>query len=104
MQKKILSGSEFVGSYMYYMGVPTFLACPHQPDPTQTDIALVGVPYSGGNPVERGQYLGPRTVRNTSMGYRRVNRTTKVNPFELCRIMDIGDVPLPNVLDPNKAV
>lgn len=29
-----------------------------------TDIGLIGFPYSGGNAVERMQYLAPRTIRD----------------------------------------
>jgi len=62
------------------------------------------VPYSGGNWVERTQYLAPRAVRDFSMGFRRSHRTFKINPFDLCRIRDLGDVDIGNLLDPNKAV
>ena len=55
---------------MYYANIPTFLKC--QPDvPQNADIGIVGVPYSGGNWVERTQYLAPRAVRDFSMGFHR---------------------------------
>jgi len=38
------------------------------------------------------------------MGFRRSHRTFKINPFDLCRIRDLGDVDIGNLLDPNKAV
>jgi hypothetical protein len=57
-------------TYMHWYGPATFLRCPFQPDLKHTDIGLVGVPYSGGNLIERMQYLGPRAVRNRSMRLR----------------------------------
>lgn len=88
---------------MYYSGIPTFLRCQYH-IPENADIGIVGVPYSGGNWVERTQNLAPRAVRDFSMGFHRSHRAFKINPFDLCRIRDLGDVDIPNVLDPNKAV
>ena len=34
---------------LYWWGVPTLFRCPHDPDPNNCDIALVGVPHSTGN-------------------------------------------------------
>lgn len=95
--------ASLISSYMYYQNISTFLNCPWDANPENADIALIGIPYSGGNAVERGQYLAPRALRNTSMGYRRISRGTRINPFELCKIHDLGDVPLPNILHPEKS-
>ncbi|MGH7120595.1 MAG: arginase family protein, partial [Acetobacteraceae bacterium] len=70
---------------------------------TDTDIGIVGVPYADGNPIEHMQYLGPRGIRNRSMGYARVHREFGLNPFALSRIRDLGDVPMPHVLHPDLA-
>ena len=40
---------------MYYSGIPTFLRCEYD-DPENADVGIVGVPYSGGNWIERTQY------------------------------------------------
>lgn len=90
-------------SYWHWYGLPTFLRCPFQPDLKDTDIGLIGVPYSGGNSVERSQYLGPRTVRNRSSSYGRAHREFGINPFELARVRDLGDAPMPRVLNPDFA-
>jgi guanidinopropionase len=63
-----------VAGYWHWYGLPTFLRCPFQPDLQNTDIGLIGVPYSGGNRIERRQYLGPRTVRNRSSAARMKTR------------------------------
>jgi guanidinopropionase len=81
----------------------TFLRCKYD-TPENADIGIIGVPYSGGNWVERTQYLAPRVIRDLSMGFHRSHRAFKINPFELCRICDLGDVSLTSILDPNKAV
>ena len=98
-----LERSKGASNYMYYSGIPTFLRCGYD-SPENADIGIVGVPYSGGNWVERTQYLAPRAIRDFSMGFHRSHRGFKINPFELCKIRDLGDVDIPNVLDPNKAV
>jgi guanidinopropionase len=92
-----------VAGYWHWYGVPTFLRCPHQPDFKDTDIGLIGVPYSGGNAIERMQYLGPRTVRNRSTAYHRAHRGFRINPFELARVRDLGDAPMPRALNPDAA-
>lgn len=91
----------FATSYQHWFGPATFLRCPHQPDFKDTDIGLVGVPHCGGNPIEHMQYLGPRGIRNRSMGYARSHREFGTNPFELVRIRDLGDVPMPRGLNPD---
>ncbi len=58
--------SAAVSSYWHWYGIPTFLRCPFQPDLKDTDIGLVGVPYSGGNSIEKMQYLGPRALTASS--------------------------------------
>jgi guanidinopropionase len=87
--------------YWHWAGVPTLLGCPHRKDFDDTDIGLVGFPYSGGNAIERMQYLAPRAVRNRSTSYHRVLRTTRFDPFTACRVNDLGDVPLVNILNPD---
>ena len=95
---------DLVGSFMHYLGSPTFFRRPLDPDPAASDIGLIGIPYCGGQPVERTQYLAPRAVRSISMQYAgRAHRELRVDPWSLCRINDLGDVPLPGMLHPGKA-
>ena len=90
-------------NYMHWYGLATFLHCPYRPDLEHTDIGLIGVPYSGGNQIERMQYLGPRAVRNRSGAYHRAHREFGINPFELVRVRDLGDAPILRVLNPDMA-
>lgn len=88
-------------AYLYYAGISTFFKCPVATDPADAEIALVGVPINFGQPVERGAYLAPRVLRDASGRYgSRYSRHRGLNPFEICTVRDLGDVPLANLLDP----
>ena len=90
---------------LYWWGVPTLFRCPHNPDPSQCDIALVGVPHSTGNgTTERDQHLGPRAVRNVSALGRRAHMKFGIVPWDVCRINDLGDVALPEANDNEASV
>ena len=97
------STTEAAMIYWHWSGIATFLRCPHRPEMDETDVGLIGFPYSGGNAIERMQYLAPRAVRNRSTSYRRVLRGTRFDPFAACRISDLGDVPLTSILNPDAA-
>jgi guanidinopropionase len=84
----------------YWWGIPTFFRCPWNEDPEAADIALVGVPHSSGNgSTERDQHLGPRAVRHVSGFYRRNHFVHGFAPWDLARINDLGDVPLPEAMN-----
>ncbi len=85
---------------LFWHGIPTLFRCPHDPDPANADIGLVGVPHSTGNgTTQRDQHLGPRAVRDISALGRRVHNDFAFDPWESCRINDLGDVPLPKAND-----
>jgi len=63
------------------------------------DIAVVGVPFDGGVTNRPGARHGPREVRNSSTMMRSINHATKVNPYEFCRVADVGDVPFTRIYD-----
>jgi len=75
-----------------YTGIPTFMRLPYAEDWTGLDIGLIGVPYDGGVTNRPGSRHGPRELRNQSSLTRMINQATGVNPYELCRIADTGDV------------
>ena len=56
------------------------------------DIALAGVPFDGGVTNRPGARHGPREIRNSSSMIRTLHPVTRINPFELCRVADVGDV------------
>ena len=80
----------------YWWGPATLFRCELEADPAACDLALVGVPHSSGNgSTERDQHLGPRAVRNVSALQRRMHSQFGFSPWEVCRVRDLGDVPLP---------
>ena len=90
---------------MYWWGVPTFFRCKNDIDPSNCDIALVGVHHSSGNgTTERDQHLGPRAVRNVSSGLRRVHLEFGLDPWKKNIINDLGDVPLPESNNNEKCI
>ncbi len=86
------------------MGIPTFMRTPYQKDPRGLDIALIGVPYDGGVTNRAGARHGPRDIRDKSSMMRSIHHVTKVNPYDLCSIADIGDVPFQEVFRHEKVV
>ena len=90
---------------LYWWGIPTLFRAPANPDPAACDIALVGVPHSTGNgTTERDQHLGPRAVRHVSANGRRVHMKYQLDPWNSCRIHDLGDVPLPEANDNERCI
>lgn len=77
-----------------YTGLPTFMRAPWAPDEKDwagLDIGLVGVPFDGGVTNRTGARHGPREVRNQSSLMRKINQSSGIAPFDLCRIADLGD-------------
>ena len=91
-EKAIESEDSFDDS-VPYAGVPTLLDMPHQPYLEDLDIALIGVPFDLGVYNRAGARLGPKAIRNVSM-FGSFNHHNKISPSGLCRIADIGDVPV----------
>ena len=79
--------------------IATFLRTLLIRDPSKLDIALIGVPYDGSAEARPGARHGPREVRNMSTMMRAIHHVTRINPYQLCRIGDLGDVPLTQALD-----
>jgi agmatinase len=77
-----------------YSGIATFFRTKYDPALSATDIALVGLPVDAGLTQRTGARHGPREVRNQSCNVLYFNPLTKVSPFALCRVTDIGDVPI----------
>lgn len=82
-----------------YMNIPTFMRTPLVADPADVDIALIGVPYDNAVTNRPGARHGPREVRNASTMMRTIHHATRTNPYSLCKVGDLGDVPLPHLFD-----
>ena len=82
-----------------YGGMATLLRRNLVNDPSGVDIALIGVPYDGATENRPGARHGPREIRNMSSFTRSIHHVTRVNPYELCSIADLGDVNFVNPFD-----
>lgn len=82
------------GSVPRFAGIPTFMRLPAKADPAEVDIGLIGVPWDGGTTNRPGARHGPRQVRDMSSLMRKVNSSTGVSPYKLCRAADLGDAPV----------
>jgi len=82
-----------------YGEIATFMRAPLAQNLADVDIGLVGVPTDLGVTNRPGARHGPREIRNSSSLMRAFNLGLRVNPYELCRIADLGDVRLTNRYD-----
>ncbi|MGY3257778.1 agmatinase [Pseudomonas chlororaphis] len=77
-----------------FAGIPSFMRLSVFDDPAQVQIALVGVPWDGGTTNRAGARHGPREVRNLSSLMRKVHHVSRIAPYDLVRIGDLGDAPV----------
>jgi guanidinopropionase len=84
--------------------IPTFMRAPIADTLDGLDIALIGVPMDLGVTNRAGARHGPREIRNASSLMRIYNVSTDVNPYDLCRIADVGDVPINNLFNLDEAI
>ena len=75
-----------------YTDLATFMRAPLAASLDEVDIGLIGVPTDLGVTNRPGARHGPREIRNASSLMRGFNLGLRMNPYELCRIADIGDV------------
>jgi guanidinopropionase len=87
-----------------YTEVPTFLRTPLASDLAEVDIALIGVPFDTGVSNRTGARHGPREIRNQSSLCRDIHHVTRVNPYSLARIADVGDVRLSTTYDLERCI
>ncbi len=101
--------SDIAGSNEYdpmkeprYTDIATFMRAPLASALEGVDIGLIGVPTDLGVTNRPGARHGPREIRNASSLMRTFNLALGVNPYELCRIADLGDVRLSHRFDLEK--
>ena len=78
--------------------VATLLRAPRVPLGAGIDIALVGVPFDLGTNYRTGARGGPAALREASRTIRLVHPTSRIAPFDLCEVADVGDVAI-NAMD-----
>ena len=74
--------------------IPTFMRLPHTRHADGLDIALVGVPWDGGTTNRAGARHGPREIRNQSSLMRKVHHVSRLAPYDLAQVADLGDCPV----------
>ena len=84
--------------------IPTFMRAPLAESLEGLDIAMVGVPFDGGVSNRTGARHGPREIRNMSSLMRPIHHVSRVNPYELCTVADVGDVHFSTLYEAAKAV
>jgi guanidinopropionase len=89
----------FESDQVRYAGIASLLRRPLVSEPSGLDIALIGVPYDGATENRPGARHGPREIRNMSGFTRSIHHVTRLNPYELCNIADVGDVNFSNPFD-----
>ena len=73
--------------------VATFMRTPQRASAEGLDIALAGVPFDLGSTNRAGARGGPAQIREMSRLIRKVNASSRIAPFDLCRVADVGDAP-----------
>ena len=86
-----------------FMDIAAFMRASIVDDLTDFDIAFVGVPYDGAVTNRPGARHGPRVVRDASSMMRSIHPVTRLDPFEVCRVGDAGDVPLTHLYETENA-
>lgn len=82
--------------------IPSFLRAPMSRDYKNLDIGMVGIPFDGALTNRAGARHGPREVRNASSLMRTTHHVTNVNPHEIARIADVGDIDFHHLFDIKK--
>lgn len=75
-----------------FAGITTFMRLPGRYDPSDLDVAILGVPLDIGTSNRPGARFGPRGIRDESVLARPYNMATRAAPFDSLRIDDVGDV------------
>jgi guanidinopropionase len=74
--------------------VATFMRVPRVDNAAGVDVGLVGVPFDLGTNFRTGARQGPAQIREMSRIIRRVNASSRIAPFRLCNVADMGDTPI----------
>ncbi len=81
-----------------FANVATFMRSRYVETMEGLDIAMAGIPFDLGSSFRSGARHGPSQIREMSRLIRQVHPVSKIEPFSLCRVADVGDTPI-NPLD-----
>ena len=79
--------------------IATLLRAPLADGLSGIDIGAFGIPYDGALTNRPGARHGPREIRNQSSLIRSINHATRVDPFVLTTVRDMGDVAFTQIFD-----
>ncbi|MEL7113718.1 MAG: arginase family protein, partial [Pseudomonadota bacterium] len=79
--------------------IATLLRAPLAQSLESIDIGAFGIPYDGALTNRPGARHGPREIRNQSSLIRTINHATRIDPFALAEVRDMGDVPFTQIFD-----
>ncbi len=74
--------------------VASFMRTPRVKSAQGVDVGLIGVPFDLGTNFRTGARQGPAQIREMSRIIRRVNASSRIAPFRLCNVADLGDTPI----------
>ncbi len=90
---------------MTFSSKGTFLEADRCSSADGLDIAMIGVPFDIGVVQRSGARYGPQEVRKVSpMVSGPIHSVLDINPFEACRVGDIGDAPITTLYDLDAAI
>jgi len=75
-----------------YAGIPTFMRQPASRNLDGVDVVAVGIPFDGGTTYRNGTRMGPRKIRECSLGIWGYNRVLDVGPLDVLNLVDYGDI------------
>lgn len=75
-----------------FAGPTTFYRLPATSEPSELDVPIIGVPFDAGASFRVGARFGPRAIREASSLLRPYNRQLGVDPYQVLRIDDTGDL------------
>lgn len=86
-----------------YQGFATFMRTPARTDPSGLDVAIAGIAYDAMVTNRSGARHGPRALRDASSMMRAIHHVTRVDPYAIAAIADLGDVPLTSAFDAGRS-
>lgn len=89
-RRAVAEGLDMVSNNFNTLGM---FRAPHGRELQGVDVVIAGIPLDLGVPNPRpGTRMGPEAVRHWSLDRNMVHHHTRVCPFDLCSILDWGDV------------
>jgi guanidinopropionase len=81
-----------------FANIATFMRSKYVESAEGLDIAMAGIPFDLGSSFRSGARHGPSQIREMSRLIRQVHPVSKIEPFKLFNVADVGDAPI-NPLD-----